>query len=69
MLNKQQVCDSKIKHTELSVQQVVESNQDYYKCEVCGHFHIYTIQKIKPKKPKINHKFKLRKLRRKDNLQ
>ena len=65
----QQICDSKVKHTELSAQHSINPGQGYYKCEACDGFHIYTIQKIKPKKQKINHKFKLRKLRRKDNLQ
>lgn len=49
--SKIKVCDSKIKYsTELAVQYVINEtgtnlSQDYYKCKVCGNFHIFTIQK------------------------
>jgi len=66
-MKKQQICDSKIKHTELSAQHAITPSQGYYKCEVCDGFHIYTIKKVLPKKEKVNPKFKLRRLRHKDN--
>jgi len=63
-LNKQQVCDSKKKHTELSAKYVIENSdkglsQDYYKCTVCGHYHINTINKSVEKKRKNKNQNKL----------
>lgn len=45
------VCDSKIKYsTEIAVQYVIAESktnlsQDYYLCEMCNNYHIFTIQK------------------------
>lgn len=49
-LTKQQVCDSKIKHSEIAAQHIINTSgkglsQDYYKCEVCECFHVNTINK------------------------
>lgn len=50
-LSEIKVCDSKIKYsTEIAVQYVIEEtgtnlSQDYYKCRICGNFHIFTTQK------------------------
>jgi len=56
-LNKQQVCDSKQKHTLLSAQYLIQNgdkglSQDYYVCQVCGHYHITTVNKSVEKKRK-----------------
>lgn len=50
-MNKTQTCDSKVQHkTETIAQYVISSTgnnatQDYYRCEICGFYHIFTINK------------------------
>lgn len=54
-LNKQQVCDSKIKHSLISAQNEAHQpckglSMDYYLCTVCGFYHVNTINKSVAKK-------------------
>lgn len=55
-MDKRDVCSSKTQHkTESSAQYVVsnenqEAQSDYYKCDVCGFFHVFTISVKKIKK-------------------
>lgn len=49
-LTPEQICDSKEKHSLISVQYIIsvtngDAAQSYYWCELCNHYHIYTIQK------------------------
>jgi len=49
-LTAEQVCDSKERHSEISAQYLIsvtnkESSQSYYKCNICGFYHIYSINK------------------------
>ena len=57
-LTKQQICDSKVKHTELSAQYIISLpengiDQDYYKCDVCGQFHVTVKNKSVAKKRSV----------------
>lgn len=57
-LTKQQICDSKVKHTLLSAQYIVSLpdngiDQDYYLCDVCNHYHVTVKNKSVAKKRSI----------------
>lgn len=56
-LTPQEVCDSKQKLTLLAAQYIIQTgdkglSQDYYICQVCGSYHITTINKSVEKKRK-----------------
>lgn len=58
VLTKQQICDSKVKHTLLSAQYIVSLpengiDQDYYLCDVCNHYHITVKGKSVSKKRSV----------------
>ena len=57
-MDKQQVCDSKVKHTLLSAQYIVSLpengiSQDYYKCDVCDGYHVTVKNKSVAKKRNV----------------
>jgi len=42
------ICKSKVKHTLLSVEYEIAKKgftQDYYECNICGFYHIFTVNK------------------------
>ncbi len=62
-LTAEQVCDSKERHSLISAQYLIsvtnkESSQSYYKCNICGFYHIYSINKkvVNNRKTKLFYK-------------